>query len=239
MLVLPNSKLSREPNLLIPGKKPVGPVRVSPDLRAAGFWLLRKPYELDLVGAGDLTKVGTDSISSDMRLHIGPVLDLRNTQIRLQTSTSIDIDQNNFTFFCRVFHDTDGGDEDLLLAAGGTHAGGATFLFWRDRPTMRYGIILGGGAQYTAYNTATGEWIDICFTFSPEIVRIYFNGAEDANSPFIMPGVTEVPSAYDISNHLEKPLNGLIAHYGFLRQTAGPALVRELACNPYQFLDPA
>lgn len=254
MAIIPNpqSELLREPNLLVPGKKPVGNVKVDWDHPLAD-----NLYSSCLLGPGPRDLVNHNRvIEHAVAGNYGAGVE-GGEKVGYSTSTGstvVGFHLDNFaanpdahTFITKLYLGK--LDTDLRLFEVGEFAP----LFWLDQlgdGTMRLGSHTGGTTYSAAVITSVG-WYTAACTFSwpagsPDQwdIRLYLDGKEVAND---IDGENKTGVTNGILNRADQEQGALFEnkdslcaywHYWQNRAlTAGQ--IREVTSDPYQFLIPA
>jgi len=185
ILVNPQSELIREPNLLVPGKKPVGNVTYVGAVTTEAYWLMRREYG---AVARDLLRKhdgNTTNVSTVAGLP-GPVYIFNGSSSQITVP-----DHDRLTFLGQVmtvvvtFKLFAGGG--MLLYKGstainreyavGTNGGGG--IDWR---VFTAGDHIHDGVDYDGYDYADGKWHHLVGTADGSNLRLYMDGVKVGNT---------------------------------------------------------
>lgn len=157
-------------------------------------------------------------------------------------------DLRAFTWCIKVKFDAVAADG--VLVARGALDGTSPFQMWMDQAVADHiGMVVndaggGSGVQLSALVPTTGVWYDLCWTFKADTeMRLYINGAEDANSPFATAAIGTIKNAGVGNNNVRfgndrdpgttKGLEGQLSRIAFYDRTLSQAEALEHYTNPH------
>jgi len=259
-IVLPDARLET-PELLIPGRKPIGKVvvdRSSPLSHGLVDCLLArgKNYESADDGAvystTDPSAFGIATDHHGQSIYPSPIMTRRTYQLSPANSASK---------FTRPFT---GMTVLALVKRLGNAVGNAPIFAWNSAlysPYVAWGLTdrLGTGILRLEYATGngygyiekaggfTGDYQCIMATFKSGAVRLFSDGAQvqwssSVSGALVYPsGADAGPSIGNFFNYNDQPrtFNGQIYMCALWERTLSPDEVRNVSHNPYQFLIPA
>ncbi len=143
-----------------------------------------------------------DGLTTTSGGKVNRAADLINTggskKVIIQDDPSLGL-MKELTLSAWVYH-SDPILADREIFAKGPHSGGTPFLLWADNAsTDHYAFIFTEeagaetGTQYSSYVPQLNTWEHVALTFKANnVVRMYINGVEDANSPWSIPALDDV-----------------------------------------------
>jgi len=238
--------LLREPNLWVPGKKPVGAVKIDwehPLSRGLTGVLLASYGMKNLVDNGTITFL--PSFEGLGTSQYGQHLTFLNSYADLPSSIRDKIiDTGMMSIFARQrLTNTISADQRIASCWGG--GGDAQFILWNDAGGGGDGyafIINNGGARVgeSVASSVLNKWQNVCGTYDKVNLKIYVEGKEKASTAYTT-SLFASSAEYGLAriNSTVNAYDGDMACVFFWDRGLSAPEVSSLEADPYQILMPA
>jgi len=256
-----------EPNLLIPGKKPVGNVKVdwenSLTDNIIGFWPFHQP-NLESPGRNIVSNRYNTRPRDEWADQPNPYgYDDGNPNIRTWGNASLDhryIDVNDelfagtgpFTIACKFMRNSAVSDSyQIVLGRRDGTAGGETIYLYiiedSGNDYLRFWVegLTAGAALSDPTAAPLNEWITMVGVFSGSALTIYTNGVEaiSIGCTGTRGSSTSTTTEFGASpvfadSQYQRILRGLISYVGIWHRVLTPSEILSMYEDPYQFLIP-